>query len=499
MARRRAASLLAPLAAAAAIAGCGGGGSGAASPLDEALGYLPADAPLAIVVDTDTGGGQFKGAGRIVDRFPFGGQVIDSLKRDLEGGRVSFEDDVRPLLGNELVIGVAKPRDLLATDVKGFVGALETKDGGKLAALVSKQAAKIGDEGGAKLYRSRDGGDVFAVKGDVLVLSDSEGSLRAAVKQREADDRLRADAVSAALEGLPGEAAAKLYVNIEALLAADPSTAPARKVPFVSALRTLGATASIETGRIAVDFKLATAGSLDERALPIAAGTEAPPVVGRPGEIGAGVRDPAQIVKFAESVGQAVSPEGFAQYAQAKQQIARALRLDLDRDVIGQFSGDVSVAIDLDGRFAVRAKLQDPRRFERTLRQLVRVIPSFARGAGLGDVGISRPRAGEDFYGVARPGGGGIVYGVVGGVFVLSNDPKRAADLASEQPQQVQGAQGAVVFRADAEQLANQFLSRLGGLGALGAGFTAPLGELVGSLQAGGDGLTGRISLSLDG
>lgn len=480
-----------------AIAGCGGSDD-ADSPLDEALGFLPENAPLALIVSTDLESEQFQDAEESARGLPFGPILLQQLQQQLEGGEVDFEEDIEPLLGNEAVIGIAEPRGLLAEDVEGFVAALQTEDGDKLEDLARKSTAEeAGEVEGATLYRDDD--TFMAVKDDVLVISDSEDQLRAALAQRGEDDRLREDDVEEAFEDLPGDAPVRIYGNVAGLLEVDPATATARRVPFVDALETFAATASVEDGGggVAVDFALNTEGRLGEEQLPIAAGDESPPVIGQEGEIGAGIRDPAQIVAFAESVGQAVSPEGFAQYEAAKRRIAEALEVDLDRDLIAQFSGDASVAIDLDGNFAVRSELANPRAFERTLERLVRVIPSFAEGAGLGEVGVARPRGGEDFYAVAGENGEGLVYGVVDDVFVLANDAGRAGDLASEQPRPVEGAQGAVVVQADAGQLAEMLISQIGGVaGALD--LDLPLGPLTGSLAARGDGLRGRLTLDLE-
>src|SRR4051812_9895121 len=87
------------------FAGCGGGGD-SGSPLDSALSYLPKDAPFAVAIDTDLGGDQYKALQSLLEKFPFGGQVKDSLRRQLEQGtNVSFDDDVKPVLGNPIVVG----------------------------------------------------------------------------------------------------------------------------------------------------------------------------------------------------------------------------------------------------------------------------------------------------------------------------------------------------------------------------------------------------------
>ena len=493
MGRLPLASLL--VAACAALAGCGGGDD-ADGPLDNALGYLPANAPLVLMLSTDLEGDQYAAADDIVGRFPFGEQLLEGLEGEVEGGGVDFDDDIRPLLGNDVVLGVPSAQELLADDV-GFVAALQTKDGDRLEDLVTQDAEEIGDEGDATLYRTEDD-DVVAIDGDVVVLASDEDALREAVGRREEDDRLRADDVEGSLEDLPENAAARVYGNVQALLETDDSTEAARRVEWIDALTTFGATGTIEEDRIAIDFRVNTEGDLAEEDLPIASGAEAPPVIGEGDEIGGGIRNPAQIVRFAETVGQAVAPEGFADYERAKEQIAEGLNVDLDEDLIDQFTGDVSVAVDLSGDFAVRAELEDAQEFEQTLERLVEVIPSFAEGAGLGDVSVSRPSSGEGFYEVEGEGGEGVAYGVVDDVFVLAGDAARARDLASEQPEQVEGAEGAFGVRADAEQIVTSVLAQLGGFFQLAPNFASPLGDLVGSLRAEADGLRGSLELALD-
>lgn len=486
---RRFATTLA--AASLALAGCGG--DGAESALDEALGHLPEDAPLAVIVSTDLESDQLRAAGRVARDLPFGAALLERLRSRLDGDGVDFEDDVAPLLGNEAVVGLAEPRDLLADDVEGFVLALETRNADGLEQLAERTARRTGETEGATTYR--DGDTFLAVAGDVLVVTDGEERLRAALEQRGRDDRLREDDVERALGDLPEDAPLRLYGNVGAILDAEPGTAGARRVPFVDALDTLGATVLVEDGgdALVLDVAVNLDEDVEEGRLPLAAGEESPPVIGRRREVGIGIRDPARVATFAQEVAQAVSPQGFAAFQLAKRRLSRGIGVDLDRDLVGQFTGTASVAIDPDGGFAVRSQLVNPRLFERTLERLVRVIPSFAEGAGLGDVGVARPREGEDFYAVAAEGGDGVVYGVVDDVFVLASDARRAGDLVSEQPRAVRGAEGALVVEADAADVARRLLPEL-----LGEDGSLPLGMLTASLAAGEGGLRGRVRVALE-
>ena len=64
----------------------------------------------------------------------------------------------------------------------------------------------------------------------------------------------------------------------------------------------------------------------------------------------------------------------------------------------------------------VRAELEDPREFDRTLAKVSDVLPSFAQGAGFGAVRLAKPEQGEDFYELTEASGGTVVFGVVGEV-----------------------------------------------------------------------------------
>ena len=71
------------VAGAIALAGCGGD-SDAASPLDEALGYLPEDAGFAFVASTDLD--DYADFRDLAENFPFADRAQDLLKQSLERG-----------------------------------------------------------------------------------------------------------------------------------------------------------------------------------------------------------------------------------------------------------------------------------------------------------------------------------------------------------------------------------------------------------------------------
>jgi hypothetical protein len=487
------------------VAGCGGGGD-SGSPLDSALSYLPKDAPFAVAVDTNLDGDQYRALQALLKKFPFSGQVKDSLRQQLEQGtNVDFNGDVKPVLGNPFVIGATDAASFTGSSGNtAFVAAIKAKDKDALGKLIDKtNPNKTGEASGAALYEEN--GSVFAVKDDTVVFAADKQQLTQALKRADGGDHLTEDAFNKGLEGLPGSALARVYIDVEALLKSDPATADARSIKWVDALRTLGATVVAADHGIDVDFRVRTEGDLSDADLPIAPGDEAPEVIKQEGEVGLGIRDLAHIVKFGENAGQAVDPAGFGDYVKAKKTIDKQLGVSLDNDLIGQLTGNVSATVSLDGKFGVRAQLKDPKAFDRTLAKVADVLPSFAEGAGFGTVGLSKPKGAQDFYALAKPNGSAVVFGVMGDALVVANDPGRAGQLAGAQPSAVAGAKGSVVLNANAEQLVNALLARFGpalGLGDLGglggALFTRPLGDLTGFMSASTGELRGKLALGID-
>jgi hypothetical protein len=431
--------------------------------------------------------------------------VRQSLQQQLEArGRLSYSKDLKPILGNPFVVGGIDPRSV--TDHKPdnqFVGALKAKDKGKLESIVKEQGAKQeGEKNGAKIYKSQTGSP-FAIKDDVLVVAGSKAQLEAALQRRAGDNHLDQAAFDKGLEGLPKAALLRVYANVGGLLRSDPASKDARRIKWVDSLTTLGATTQAADDSLNVDFKLKTKPGLSAADLPVAAGDTAPGIVERPGEVGLALRNPSQLVKFAQSAGQAVNPAGFGQYSAAKSQINQRYKVNIDRDLIGQLEGDTASSVSVDGKFAARAEVKDPAVMKRTLARLAPALPQLAASGGSGrDMKLAKPKNGNGLYSLTMRGGRNAVFGVVGKVFVIANDAASAKGFAAASPTTVGDAKGAVLLKADAEQVANRVLARIGprlGLGgALGGRlFTGPLGDLNGSLSSTTSGLSGKLTLGL--
>jgi hypothetical protein len=258
-------------------------------------------------------------------------------------------------------------------------------------------------------------------------------------------------------------------------------------------MRNFGETVVAEDDGIKTDFKLTTEGNLTDADLPLATGEQSPAVVRRAGEIGFGVRNAAQSYRFGEQVAKITDPKAYARYLKQKKRAQKKLGINLDRAIIGQFTGDATMSIGLDEKVAFRSAVRDPKALQATLKK---VAPRLEKLNPKKPIGVSTPKGGKGFYAVAEPNGDQVVFGVVGGNFVLANDANRAAQIAGQSPTAVPGAKGAGVVVLDTRSVATEAL-RKAGQGAAGALFTGALGDFVGSVQSETDGLTGSLKLNI--
>jgi Protein of unknown function (DUF3352) len=493
----RVSASLAVLACAAALAGCGGDEK-SAGPLEEALAFFPADAPVVAAAETDPD--RYRDVDRILGRLPFGDRAKERVRELLVARGLDYEKDVKPLLGNPLVFGVPEARGGHTRAHEDVVVALQVKDGSRLEEIVEKYADDVGEKEGARVYEDETDGAV-AVKDDVVVLAKERADVEQALERAEGDNSLDRDTFEDALRELPDDALGRVYMNAETLSRQLPKLARARRGKWFDSLRTVGLTASTEGDAIEFELDVRTdPESLTDADLPLAAGAAAPPVVERPGELNIGLRDPSQIAEFSEALTRAAKPRRYADLQIAKRQIEASLGVDVDGDLVGQLSKNLSLSVSPGGGFGLRAEPADPRRLARTLAKVAPVIPRLARRRGGGVVAVRR-RGG--LYAVARPDGESLVFGVVNDVFVAAKDARTARGLASASPRPVQGAEGALVVSADAEKVANAILprlaSRIGPAAALfGPLLTSPLGELSGSARAGREGVRGSFRLTVD-
>jgi len=489
------------------VAGCGGSGDDSDSPLGSALAYLPADAPFAVAIATDVDGGQLDQAQDALGDFSSGAE-LGAFAQSLLESRVGNLEDVERILGNPFVVGSPDAGGFVDSegDDTPFVAALEATDAGALDELIDEQGAKEdGEVDGAQLYTA-DSGDSFAVEDGVLVVAETKAALEQAIATRNGDDHLTEDDFEQATSAVPDDALLRVYVDVGGMLASSPDAAQALDAEWVAALRTAGIGLTLDDDRVAIDFAVATdPEGLTDADLPIAAGADSPAVLDGARGIQVALRDPAQIATFAQSVARSIDPSGFDGFELGRDQIEQRLGVDLEEDLLAQLDG-LTATIQLDGAFGVRGEVGDPAAFERTLTKLADVLPQFAEGVAGEKVGFAEPGPNEDLYALATSGGDRIVFGLVDGVFVLSDDPRLAAEIAAADTRAVPDAEGALVLNTDAEELLRTVLSQApipGGTGfdprELTRALTdGPLDQLNGSIEASTSGLVGGFELTLD-
>jgi hypothetical protein len=404
---------------------------------------------------------------------------------------------VKPLLGNDLVAATPSAKDLGGAGNPTIL-ALKVKDEGKAKDLIKKGAKKVGDKDGAELYQESGGSNVATVKDGVIVSAGTRQLVEQALSAKSGDHMSDSD-FNDRLGDLDKDALVRVGGDMQAILSGSPSGGAARKVKWVGALRGFGATIKSESDGIAVDFAAKTEGDLSEQDLPIAAGDEPAPILRRGGEVGLGVRDAAQIVEFAQQAAKASDPSGSSRFESQKAQVNKQLGIDIDKDLIGQFTGNTSMSFSLDGKYAIRSEVKDAQALKATLAKVADDLPKLLERSGEKNVGLAKPKGGNDYYALATPNGKKVIFGVVDKVFVVASDASRAGQAATQSPSPVAGAKGAVTLGADSEALVNSALRRLGGgRGSQAAAFTGPLGDMTGSVKADPGSLTANLKLKIE-
>jgi hypothetical protein len=512
----------AALAAGALVAGCGGEG-GQPQELDGTLGYFPEDAGIVVVVNTDLDSDQLDRLDRKIVRPESGGDSIEDLLRDLADEiRLSWEDDVKPLLGNPLVVGTQS-----SVELAGISAAIRVRDEGKLHDLADKiPGATLEDEvNGAELYEA-EAGIAFAIEDDFLILAQDQDTLVRALEQKDSDDGLSEAELDEDLPVASTDTLLRARARLESiedffgLSDRVPEVERLFTIPWFDALRTVGATASFpDDEHLVVDVALNTDGrDLDEDDLPFATGDEAPEVVPREDEIVSANVDQSRTTVFLLRAAQAAFPN--SRFVQAVDELEEELGVDFEEEILRQFDGPSASALEFDGEtFAARSDVRDPDRLSEQLRVLAPRLPELVQGLeGLRSQGLAfllllapdaiastqplqgvqveLPAGPDDLYHVSGLTGDGpsdVYFGLIGDVFVIGSEEERARAIADEPAEPVDEATGAAVLRFDMRRGGRDLLERFG----VGFSPEVPVGEVVGSLEASTERLHATLRVEL--
>jgi hypothetical protein len=462
----------------------------------KALSYMPAKPALLAIVDTDIDGEQVEGFERAVGESVLGGRDVEGILTEaVASGGLSYEDDVEPLLGGPLVAAI-EDEDLFGPSPSPVV-AIEVADEDRLRETLEK-VPEIED--------------YTFVEDGVLVASDTREALEEARRRHDAGEGMGPDVVEVALAGQPDDALLTLYADVDDGVMRLPELAPLTKMPWFDSVLTFAATLSFEGSRLRAEAFVTTDHARPEH-LPVAFGTSAAPdVVERDGWISGANVNQSQTTTFLLRTVRAAFPD--SDFVRDVATVERERGIDFEREFLRQFDGPSQSLLTPDGRFAARSEVRDPERLAATMEKIApdlgRLVEDLQglRSSGLGLLLLLAPDApaatsvldsanvrvrpiGRDLYrmsGLEGPGPDQIVFGLVGEVFVVAEDERAAAEIASAPTEAFEGPAGPAVMHASGAALQEAAASFLG-LGADGL----PAREVSASLEAAPDGLRARL------
>lgn len=480
-----------------------GGGSTASSgitdPLAEALAFIPSDAPVVGVLETDTSAGPLSKLQALGPRVPGSTLALGEVGSVLGG--VDLQAELLPLLGNPVVVGAVElPRDGSAAAPAGLPFRIPSPGRlgrGVRAATVARDPAGLGDlfdrlsdsatvtsDGetrGFDVYTRPGDGVAFAVRGAILVVSGSRTDLGRALSLHsratagggatagDGTGALTTASMRERFSGLPGRSAsfARVAVDLDGLLDAD---AADLEVPWVGALQR--AAFAVVPGDEAVDlrFRLATdPETVTDGDVPIATGPATPSPAAQDDEpVVLAFRDIAHTVEFARRTLRATDPQLARDLDAIEVNLRRFARVDPTSQLLLRLTGTTTITTGPEGGVEVRAEVADPEAIGDVLRRLksISTLGSLAGGIGV-DVetrGITIEDDGPDTYQVLRDGSPVARVGVLGEALVLSTDESAdlqlLADAFPESPDE--GARGAFSARLSVERLVELLGDRLG-------------------------------------
>ena len=412
------------------VAGCGGDSASKPDPLHEALSFVPRDALFAAIIDTDAGSDEVKGALDLVRRFPGGtialGRVEDAISQD----GLSYQDDVRPVLGNPIAVAAAGP------DNHDAILAGVAKDSAALDRLLARARAggfrPRGAHGGFSVLVDAQGA-ALARDGDTVVAASDLPALDAAIDRHARGRGIDPDALEKLRGDLPSQALVTGYGSISRLLA-QPGAQRSQSVPWLAALKGYAFTIRGSEAGLTFDGRLDTSdGHVTPGDLPIAAGPDLPDVVTLPGHATLGLRDPAQTLRFLLGTYTKLAPGPAARFRAAEARIRAATGVDLERLLVAGMTEDATLSVDpLSGQVLLRAGLRNPIATHAALTRIGDLVPALLAGAGLHGTSVNPVGAG---LWVVHKGGHAVgSYGVTAGQLVAGNVPPAALAVLARRP-----------------------------------------------------------------
>jgi Protein of unknown function (DUF3352) len=183
------------------LAGCGAKNE-ASSSVPAGADFAPASSVVFVTGVTDPNSSQWRKADELLGRFPGREKLLASLQKDLADDGLSWEQDVKPALGDDLNLALLSYEDV----DHNYVFFTKPKDEAKFTKLL-----EAGDAADRQAHRKVDGWTVFA---------DNEQSLdNFAAAHSSGSSVSDEDAFKEAMKGLPDDAPLRGYVAAEPLYA----------------------------------------------------------------------------------------------------------------------------------------------------------------------------------------------------------------------------------------------------------------------------------------
>jgi hypothetical protein len=386
----------------AVVAGCGGNAS-----VGGAADVVPADVAVVASVDTDLDGAQWQTVEDLAARFPGGEGAVEKLFASIGAeDDLDFERDVKPALGPQLVLVVPK---LSTSGDQSVVALMQPADPAAFERLVAKSDEPVA---------------TTEVDGWQAVASD-QATLDAFLDARDGPRLSDSDAYAKATSGLETDALVHLYVNGEALAAAE-GAAPG---PFGALLPggqapAIGATLRAEDDGVRVEGRIVSA---DGSAGALAA---------EPYEAMLPERVPADVLAFVSFHDLASALSRYADAAsQAQPDAAGAMQGLLGGALLDElgplFSGESALYVS-SGKGMPEATLVTEVDDER---QAVDTVDGLVEGLG-GLMGLGQPRrhevAGVEARTVRVSPDLSLTYSAFGGLLVVSTSPQGIETLRGD-------------------------------------------------------------------
>ena len=343
------------------VAGCGDEGGGKSADLSPALAaalsYLPADAAIAGVVPTDLDRAPLERLEERASKLEGWQDLRREFERQISDQEVDFDRDIRPQLGNPLVVAASS----INQDDELEYTALQVKDPPAMRRLLERSVARgqeerLPDYRGALVTRDLNkgageedekGNTFTAVHRNVAVQANSRQQLEAAIDRSAGSDNLATnDEIASELDGGGEDLLFRVVGDTATLLRRDrgQEAEAARKVEWVKALGDFTTAGFASGDGVRFEFEQKTdRRDLSEEDLPMASGADPALLHDRDVPIAAGLREPDQLYTFFEQALKAAEPREFAEYEAAIKQLG-ALGTDIHKDVLQKIS-NLSLAL----------------------------------------------------------------------------------------------------------------------------------------------------------